>query len=542
MEASAGARLREEKDRILALWKQGVEQEVPAARKTATPALIDSLPGLLDRMAAALERGQHVDEERDHAIAHGKQRAKLGDYSLEQVVLEYQVLRQVLLEVLGAISTETRELLFDMILSAVRDAGGEFARLRDDERARAHAELAEANQDLDRRVRERLAELRFSETRFRHMVESVKDYAIFTIDPVGVITSWNMGCVRMKLYTVEEAIGRHFSMLYPEEGNRRDEPAAHLRAAAIEGRFRGEGIRVRKNGDLFLADVCITPLYEDKLIGFTKVVQDLTERNMLVQERDLTRSDLDRMRLEAQVRERFVATLTHDLRSPLSAAKSASELITRLPEKTDRVRVWAHRIGDALDRADRMISDLLDATSLQAGGKMHLQFERCDLREIAQDLCDELATRHGNRFVVQSEGSTVGVWNPDALRRVFDNLVSNAVKYGAAGTPISVRLRHINERMLIAVHNFGTIIPVEEQAKLFQPFHRARLAQESGKRGWGLGLTLVKGLIEALNGVIKVESYPREGTTFTIDLPMDATKRGSDEIGQTEKEGEQHPD
>ncbi len=84
------------------------------------------------------------------------------------------------------------------------------------------------------------AELQASDVRFRHMVEAVKDYAIFTVEAGGYITSWNEGCIRMKQYTADDAVGQHFSMLYPEEGRRRDEPTAHLRAAAIEGRFRGE--------------------------------------------------------------------------------------------------------------------------------------------------------------------------------------------------------------------------------------------------------------------------------------------------------------
>src|SRR5437763_8392922 len=101
----------------------------------------------------------------------------------------------------------------------------------------------------------------------------------------------------------------------------------HLRTAAIEGRFRGEGVRVRKGGDEFLADVSITPIYEaDHVVGFTKVVQDLTERNLIMQERDLSRTDSERLRAEADYREQFLATLTHDLRSPLATAKIAAEL------------------------------------------------------------------------------------------------------------------------------------------------------------------------------------------------------------------------
>lgn len=82
-------------------------------------------------------------------------------------------------------------------------------------------------------------------------------------------------------------------------------------------------------------------------------------------------------------------------------------------------------------------------------------------------------------------------------------------------------MRRLNERVLLTVHNHGTIIPVADQAKLFQPYHRTDVAAHSGKRGWGLGLTLVSGLVDAHRGTVKVESYPTDGTTFTVDLPAD---------------------
>ncbi|MBA3391630.1 MAG: PAS domain-containing sensor histidine kinase [Deltaproteobacteria bacterium] len=327
----------------------------------------------------------------------------------------------------------------------------------------------------------------------------------------------------MKQYTVEEAIGQHFSMLYPEEGNRRDESMGHLRSAAIEGRYRGEGVRQRKNGDLFLADVSITAIYEEGVLtGFTKVVQDLTERNTLVQERDLSRSDSIQLRADAEYRERFVATLTHDLRSPLAAARTGADLIVEYPDQPEKVRSWASRISDALHRADKMIADLLDASRLHAGQGLALQCHECDLRPLAEQLREELAVRHGPRFHVEVDGDTTGYWSGDGLRRVLENLLSNAVKYGEKEQPITVRMRRVDDRMLLTVHNYGTIIPVEDQPKLFQPFHRTHLAEVSGQQGWGIGLALVKGIVEAHGGIVKAESYPKEGTKFTCDIPVDA--------------------
>ena len=433
------ARLRDGRARIAATWEERARERLPAARAQDRPALLDSLPQVLDGLVEVLERAQAEGAQESLGSEHGQQRAELGGYTVDQVIEEYQLLRQVIFEVLeepGALPPAERDRLLDALHLGMRDATRAFVRARDAERDAAHAALERAAAELKERVRARTAALTESESRFKLLVDGVKDYAIFTVDPHGFVTSWNEGAQRLKQYTPEEIIGKHFSILYPEEGQRRDEPMDHLRVAALEGRFRCEGLRVRKSGDPFLADVLITPMYVDgELRGFSKVVQDLTERSRLVQERDLSREAVERMRAETAYRQRFVSMITHDLRSPLSAARTAALLIARSPERHDAVRAWALRISDIVDRADGMIADLLDVSRLEAGEKLPLRFEELDLATLAQDVCDELATRHGRRFTVHAEGETSGVWSADGLRRVLDNLLSNALKYGEVGAP-----------------------------------------------------------------------------------------------------------
>jgi PAS domain S-box-containing protein len=523
-------RLDEERDHVLELWEERARRTIPAASRPDRLMLLDGLPGVLEELVDELAHGPPYtpnERESENASSHGRQRANVTDYSLDQVIAEYELLRHVLFDVLEApdaplIGAE-REAILAGIENRVRAAASEFARVREQEREQDRKALQEAKESLERKIKERTAELTQSEQLFRGLVFGVKDYAIFTVNPYGFITSWNDGAERMKGYTSHEAVGSHFSMLYPEEANIRDEPMAHLRAAAIEGRFRGEGVRIRKNGDCFLADVLITPMYDgDKLTGFSKVVQDLTERNTLMQEHDLLRSDADRLRMEAEYRERFLTALTHDLRSPIAAAKMAASLIAKTPEKVDHVAKLAQRIGRSIDRADRMIEDMLDASRIDAGRGLNLKFDACDLREIADDVCANVSARYGDRFRVETEGATDGCWNADALWRVIENLLTNAVKYGDAAAPITIRLKRVKDRLLLAVHNHGTLIPVADQAKLFHPFHRTDNATATGHKGWGLGLTLVRGIAEAHRAHVTVQSYPKEGTTFTVDLPVDS--------------------
>jgi PAS domain S-box-containing protein len=137
------------------------------------------------------------------------------------------------------------------------------------------------NNDLKRLERSvEVAALEASEERFRLLVEGVKDYAIYMLDPQGHIVSWNSGAKRMKGYRAEEIKGKHFSVFYTEEDVERSHPEEELRVAAAEGAYEEEGIRVRKDGSRYWADVLITALRDEegKLRGFAKVVRDITER------------------------------------------------------------------------------------------------------------------------------------------------------------------------------------------------------------------------------------------------------------------------
>ena len=523
-------RLMQVRGEILSTWEARAREQIPAARTQGSLALRNSLPGFLDELAillaspaprAALEQlGTAL------AVEHGQERAAVEAYTLDQMIGEYRLLRQVTLEVLerdAPLSSVEREVVLDAVYTGMANAAREFTCARDAEREAHILALAAANENLETRVRQRTSELARNEQLFRGLVEGVRDYAVFTIDVSGYITTWNAGAERMKQYTAQEIIGAHFSVLYPEEGRRRDEPMSHLRAAAREGRFRGEGVRVRKNGEHYLSDVLIVPMYEEgKLFGFSKVVQDLTERTQLLQERDLSRLDVERLHSEQVLRDNFVASITHDLRSPLQAARTAAEMITDAPGDTERVRDWASRMKRIVLRMDSMVTDLLDASRARAGVPLALHIDHCDLKEIAEQARDEMADVSGHRIVVDVDGDTLGWWSAQDLRRVLDNLLSNAVKYGAADQPITARIRRIDDRVIIAVHNHGTIIGAEDQRKLFAPFHRSAEAAHSGKPGWGLGLALVRGIVDAHGGAVKVESYPIQGTTFTVDLPVDA--------------------
>lgn len=237
--------------------------------------------------------------------------------------------------------------------------------------------------------------------------------------------------------------------------------------------------------------------------------------------RDL-RETITRLESERELRERFVSVLTHDLRGPLSAAKISAQLLIKRPERLDQRRELALKIEQNIDRTDRMIRDLLDANRLRAGHRLPLRVQECDLGALATEVKDELNATFGERFVLEAEDRVVGFWSPDELRRAVWNLATNAVKYGANDGEITLKVRRSGSGAQALVHNWGTRISSDDQRNLFQPFSRTHSAQTGGQKGWGLGLTLVHGCAEAHGGRVEVESSEELGTTFTLELPLDA--------------------
>jgi PAS domain S-box-containing protein len=524
-------RLRRAKEKILVEWEKQVRQSIPLAHSQERLALRNSLPEVLDGIVITLsdpapERVLFAEEE-NLAVGHGKHRAQNITYSLEQVINEYHVLRKVLFDVLEEdgqeLSRRDRDLIWDVLFIAIKNAASEFKQVRDQEKERASRELAQANKDLNNALGEKSTEAVLKDQLLKTIFERVEDYAIFTLDPAGHITSWAMGAQRIKQFTADDVIGNHFSMLYPKEGRLRDEPMTHLEIANREGRFRGEGLRERKNGELFLADVFITPMREQGyLVGFFKIVADLTERNRIIQERDLSRTRAESLELESELRDRFVFTLSHDLRNPLSAAKMSAQRIARQNCSLDQHRELAQRSIQTLERVDKMIGDLLDASRIKAGQPMPLKIEEYDLAKDVQMACEELATVHGDRFRLNAPASLVGFWDRQGMKRVIENLLTNAIKYGDPNGDVTTDIQEIQDRVFIKVHNEGSPIDQKDLEFLFDLFRRAESAAAGTRQGWGLGLTLVRGITEAHRGIVKVRSLPNEGTSFILDLPKDA--------------------
>jgi len=235
----------------------------------------------------------------------------------------------------------------------------------------------------------------------------------------------------------------------------------------------------------------------------------------------LSQTTVLNLEMERELRENFVSLLSHDLRTPLSAAKISAQLIQREPGVPADSQAFAARIVYNLSRADQMISDLLDANRIRSGEKLPLKIEFLNLTSLVKRTLEELATIHGDRFVFTAPDSVEGYWDQNFLRRTIENLSNNAIKYGSPDTPVNLTLKQDLDTVTIEVQNKGNLISPEDQKSLFQQFKRSQHAQRSGKKGWGIGLTLVRGVAEAHGGNITVSSDAARGTVFTLTLPMD---------------------
>ena len=169
-----------------------------------------------------------------------------------------------------------------------------------------------------------------------------------------------------------------------------------------------------------------------------------------------------------------------------------------------------------------MIGDLLDANRIRSGEKIPLDVELVDLLELAKTTLKELSQIHGDRFILKSPDHIKVYCDPKAIRRAIENLCGNAIKYGDPKAPVSITLKETIENAFIEVQNKGELISLEDQKFLFQQFRRGRNTQSSGKKGWGIGLTLVHGIADAHGGSVHLKSEIEAGTVFEIILPLDA--------------------
>ncbi|HEY4733101.1 MAG TPA: PAS domain-containing sensor histidine kinase [Gemmatimonadaceae bacterium] len=384
-----------------------------------------------------------------------------------------------------------------------------------------------------------------ADEQYRLIVQSIRDYAVFMLDPEGHILSWNEGARLIKGYTAPEVIGRSFEIFYPKEAVAIGFPKRELKEAAQVGRFEDEGWRIRKDGSRFWANVVITALrnHQGTLVGFAKVTRDLTSRRdaeeqarQLVAEQaaraEAARRNAELEKLNSQledalalaerstrVRDEVLAVVAHDLRNPVHTIVGAAGVVEVVPDGEARVR-HVQMIQRAARTMERLISDLLDVASIESG-TLSLRIAPMELRALVSEVVEQQGPLARERNITMTSelepGPFVVMGDRDRLGQVLSNLIGNAIKFTPAEGTVRVRLGQKPDEVIVSVIDTGVGISPSDLPHVFDRFWRAR---ETTAKGAGLGLSIACGIIDAHGGHIWAESELGVGTTMSFSLPL----------------------
>jgi PAS domain S-box-containing protein len=384
--------------------------------------------------------------------------------------------------------------------------------------------FAKVTRDLtERKLAEE--ELRRSEERFRFLLQSVTDYAIYMLDPDGFVTSWNAGAERFKGYSAGEIIGQHFSRFYGEEDRAAGIPTKALQTALSEGRFEAEGWRYRKGGTRFWASVVIDPVRNDegKLIGFAKITRDLTERRAS----QLALEQAQQAFFQSQKMEaigKLTGGVAHDFNNLLAAIINSVDLARKRSGEGADITRFLDNILEAAQRGATLTHRMLAFAR-----KQELELQTVDLGGLVRGMADLLQRTIGPGIAIETRFPLVlKPVRADAaqLELALMNLAVNARDAMTDGGRIVIAAR--NEKVLVrnglesgdyvclSVADQGEGMDEETLAKAAEPFFTTK----GVGRGTGLGLSMIVGMAEQCGGKVVLQSAKGEGTTAEIWLPV----------------------
>ncbi len=352
-----------------------------------------------------------------------------------------------------------------------------------------------------------------SEEQMRLLLDGVKDYAIFMLDPEGYIASWSPAAERLKGWTSDEIIGRHFSIFFPKEDAEAGKPERELRLALQHGRWEDESWRVRKDGSPFWANVVITPLYDatGALRGFAKVTRDLTDRKRAEDELRAAKESAEAANRELET---FSYSVSHDLRSPLRGIDGFSKVLLEeyAAKLDDRGKEYLTRVRAAAQRMGMLIDDVLRLSRLT---RTEMRREEVDLSALGREVVAESRAVQPDRQVeVTVQDGMTAMGDPVLLRQALANLVDNAFKFTRTAPRPRIEIGMTDDLGCVAyfVRDNGAGFDMAYSGKLFGAFQRLHSANEFP--GSGIGLASVQRIVHRHRGEVWAEGRPGEGATF----------------------------
>ncbi|WP_408098022.1 PAS domain S-box protein [Peredibacter sp. HCB2-198] len=423
-----------------------------------------------------------------------------------------------------------------IVITALRDKRGElvgFAKVTRDLTERKNAE----------------EQLKLSEERARKMFESVKDYAMITLNCDGTVATWNEGARRIKGYEAKEIVGKHFSLFYPDQDIQMGKCEYELKEAIETGRLEDEGWRIRKDGTRFWASVAITAIRDNDgtVIAFSQVTRDMTDRKRADDLLKMSYSNLEKridertnqlmstnIKLQdaIQVRDEFLSIASHELRTPLTPLKlQIQRLLKNIQNKSlsnmseKSLEKIMSSCDTSISRLSSLIDNLLDVSRINMG-KLNLNVETFDLKEMALELIERHKLEISNSDTEVTIIAKDPIWGSfDRLRveQVFTNLLTNALKYGNR-KPVRIEVYEEMGWVHLSFHDRGLGIAPNDLERVFERFERLHAEDTVG--GLGLGLYITRQIIEAHGGTIKADSSKEWGTVFQVKMPLNFKGQG----------------
>lgn len=334
------------------------------------------------------------------------------------------------------------------------------------------------------------------------------------LDPQGYIATWNAGAEKLKGYSKEEVIHQHFSIFYPAEAVAAHYPDFELAKALENGKFEDEGWRIKKDGSQFWANVTIAPIYNHKNqhIGFTKITRDLSER---IKNETLMKKNKELHQVNTDL-DNFIYTASHDLKAPITNLEGLLSLVEKMisPKLNENEKRIIEKMGTSLSRLQSTIESLIEVTKAQKN--LEEAKELVSIKEVLEEVKEEIKPLIISSKARISEDLQVQelTFAKANLRSILYNLLSNAIKYRSHERQAEVQVITYREgsQIVLSVRDNGLGLSETQQAKLFTMFKRFHRDVE----GTGIGLYIVKRVIENYGGKIQVQSKPNEGTEFKL--------------------------
>jgi PAS domain S-box-containing protein len=380
----------------------------------------------------------------------------------------------------------------------------------------------------DQESKDLLARLGDERARLAAIIDSSDD-AIVSKSLEGVIASWNRGAERMFGWSADEAIGRHITLIIPDDRHSEEhEVLARIRRGETVDHF--ETVRVTKDGRLRNISLTVSPVKDatGRIVGASKIARDDTDRRHAEDERDRALARAEQAREKAELASRanddLIATVSHELRTPLNSILGYARMLQSGNLDATRVSHALTVIIRSATAQAQLVEDLLELSRI-AAGRMALTFEKCELTTLVDDALDTVrpaADAKGIALITRlaPDGARV-LGAPERLRQVVWNLAMNAIKFTPADGRVEVAVVRADRYAQIVMSDNGVGISPGALAYIFEPFEQEDRSSTRAHGGLGLGLALVKRLVEMHGGEVRAESPGKgRGATFTVTIPL----------------------